>query len=94
MTSIQDFSVTDVLALAHSSKGLEFDAVILPFFSRDRLPDPDSVAAFEEEEATTREGRLVYVAVTRAKTYLVITYTGELTTLLPSNRALYEQLKR
>jgi superfamily I DNA/RNA helicase len=34
----------------HSSKGLEFDAVILPFLSRDRLPDSREVAAFDEEE--------------------------------------------
>jgi superfamily I DNA/RNA helicase len=78
----------------HSSKGLEFDAVILPFFSRDRLPDPDEIAAFGDEEARSRDGRLLYVAVTRAKTYLVLTCTGQPTTLLPRNPALYNLVKR
>jgi superfamily I DNA/RNA helicase len=67
----------------HSGKGLEFDVVILPFCSSDRLPDPEVVEAFGQAEAASRESRLLYVGVTRARTELLVTYTGTLTTLLP-----------
>lgn len=67
----------------HSAKGLEFDAVLLPFCGSDRCPDPDTISAFGYDEAASRESRLLYVGVTRAKSDLVVTYTGELTTLLP-----------
>ena len=68
----------------HSAKGLEFDVVFLPFCGADRTPAPDTVAAFGEEEAASRESRLLYVGVTRAKSELVLTYSGDLTPLLPS----------
>lgn len=67
----------------HSAKGLEFDVVFLPFCSADRRPDVESIDAFGAEEAASRESRLLYVGVTRAKAELVITYSGELTSLLP-----------
>jgi len=76
----------------HSAKGLEFDAVILPFSSNTRMPNRDVVEAFGESEAAARESKLLYVAVTRAKTDLIITYSGTLTTLLPSDPALYQQV--
>ena len=67
----------------HSAKGLEFDVVFLPFCGTDRCPDPDTVAAFGADEAASRESRLLYVGVTRARDELVITHTGAPTTLLP-----------
>lgn len=67
----------------HSSKGLEFDVVILPFCSATRWPDPDAVGAFGDDEAAARDSRLLYVGVTRARSELLVTYTGELTGLLP-----------
>ncbi|MBC6480417.1 MAG: AAA family ATPase [Hormoscilla sp. GM7CHS1pb] len=78
----------------HAAKGLEFDVVILPFCSGDRLPDPETVAAFGENEAMVREGRLLYVGVTRAKTRLIITYNGDVTSLLPPNWELYQRVKQ
>lgn len=77
----------------HSAKGLEFDVVLLPFLSADRLPDPDEIAAFGEDDAAMGDGRLLYVAVTRAKTRLVMTYTGEVTELLPDDSGLFEKLE-
>lgn len=68
----------------HSAKGLEFDVVYLPFCGEDRCPDKDTVAAFGYDEAASRESRLLYVGVTRARDELVISYTGALTPLLPS----------
>jgi superfamily I DNA/RNA helicase len=68
----------------HSAKGLEFDVVFMPFCGADRSPDPDIVAAFGYDEAASRESRLLYVGVTRARDELVITYTGHPTRLLPA----------
>ena len=46
----------------HSAKGLEFDVVILPFFSQERLPDPETVSTFGKAETLIQDGRLIYVA--------------------------------
>ena len=75
----------------HSAKGLEFDHVLMPFCGTERLPDREVVEAFGRDEALSREGRLVYVGVTRAKSGLVITHSGSLSPLFPSNPALYDE---
>jgi len=75
----------------HAAKGLEFDAVILPQLSAERLPHPPDVEAFGQEDAASRDSRLLYVGVTRAKSNLVLTYTGDLTTLLPVADGLYKR---
>lgn len=77
----------------HSAKGLEFDAVFLPFLSAERLPDAREVEAFGEGEAATKDGRLLYVAVTRAKTRLVMTHSGPVTPLLPADSSLYSSMR-
>jgi superfamily I DNA/RNA helicase len=75
----------------HSAKGLEFDVVFLPFCGADGCPASDTVAAFGQEEAASRESRLLYVGVTRARDELVITHTGTLTPLLPApDSGLYQ----
>jgi DNA helicase-2/ATP-dependent DNA helicase PcrA len=58
------------VATIHASKGLEFEAVILCGAGSGQMPHPKSldVEAYEEER------RLMYVAVTRAKNHLLITY--------------------
>lgn len=73
----------------HSAKGLEFDTVILPFCNNQLLPDPKEVTAFGETDAMAKAGRLLYVGVTRARSRLIITYSGELTRLLPTDESLY-----
>lgn len=73
----------------HSAKGLEFDTVILPFCNHQVLPDPKAVTAFGETDAMAQAGRLLYVGVTRARSRLIITYSGELTRLLPTDESLY-----
>ncbi|PSB05935.1 hypothetical protein C7B69_24735, partial [filamentous cyanobacterium Phorm 46] len=73
----------------HSAKGLEFDTVILPFCNNQLLPDPEAVTAFGETDAMAQAGRLLYVGVTRARSRLIITYSGELTRLLPTDESLY-----
>jgi superfamily I DNA/RNA helicase len=78
----------------HSGKGLEFGAVVLPFLGSDRVPLPEVVTVFGEDEASAREARLLYVALTRARTDLLLTYSGERTALLPNNPALYTEVDR
>lgn len=75
----------------HSAKGLEFDMVILPFLSQDNLPDQENIEAFGQDDALAYNGRLLYVAVTRAKTRLVLIYSGERTELLPTGSGLYKK---
>jgi len=77
----------------HSAKGLEFDMVILPFLDSENLPDEDHIASHGEEEALTHDGRLLYVAVTRAKTNLILLYSDEFTPLLPINGTLYHEVR-
>lgn len=77
----------------HSAKGLEFDAVVLPFLAGDTLPDPQEVAAHGLDEANAGEGKLLYVGVTRAKTQLVMTFSGEQSSLLPVDPSLYQKQK-
>lgn len=73
----------------HGSKGLEFDTVFLPFISDARLPDPTLVSAVGESEANARDGRLLYVGVTRARQSLILSCTGTLTDLMPTAKDLW-----
>ena len=75
----------------HSAKGLEFDTVFLPLLSDGRWPHSSDVDAIGEQDATTRDARLLYVGITRAKADLILTYTGEYTRLLPTAQELYKQ---
>jgi superfamily I DNA/RNA helicase len=77
----------------HSAKGLEFDAVLLPFCGAASLPYPETVTAHGMEDAMTRESRLLYVAVTRARSDLILTYSGLLTRILPTEAGLYKVVK-
>jgi len=70
----------------HSAKGLEFEAVVMPFLDEGTVPLPDVLATFAEDEACSREARLLYVALTRAKSTLVMSHHGTLTRLLPPNK--------
>ncbi len=59
------------LSTIHSAKGLEYKAVFIIGAVDGRFP---SVFSFNSEEELDEELRLMYVAVTRAKTHLYITY--------------------
>jgi DNA helicase-2/ATP-dependent DNA helicase PcrA len=58
------------VATIHASKGLEFDCVIVCGTGSGQMPHPRSV----EPEAFEEERRLMYVAVTRARKRLLLTY--------------------
>lgn len=76
----------------HSAKGLEFDVVLLPFCSENRLPHSEVVRSYGEDDANTRDGKLLYVGVTRAKAELTVTYTGTPSALLPDDPSLWQEL--
>ena len=78
----------------HSGKGLEFDAVIMPFLSDARFPNPMAIEADGLEEASAGDGRLLYVGVTRGRSELILTHTGDPTTLLPPEPSLYTKVTR
>nr|WP_175800767.1 3'-5' exonuclease [Burkholderia anthina] len=78
----------------HSAKGLEFDLVILPFLSDSEIPNLKDIEADEVDEVLAEDGRLLYVGITRAKTALVLTYTGNVTELLPADDSLYNRSSR
>lgn len=71
------------LMTIHASKGLEFDSVFLPCWEEGVLPYHGAIG-FEIEE----ERRLAYVALTRAKKNLYISYS---TTRLINNRVRYTE---
>ena len=71
----------------HSAKGLEFNSVFLPGWEEGIFPSPRSV---DEKNGLEEERRLAYVAITRAKVKLSISYArtryeyGEIKTMQPS----------
>ena len=60
-----------VLSTLHAAKGLEWDAVAVVGVQEGTLPL--SLAATDEQVA--EEGRLFYVGITRARTYLLLTWS-------------------
>ena len=63
------------LATAHSTKGLEFDHVIVMGMERGRFPSARAVASADEPtRAYEEERRLAYVAWTRARRSLTLVY--------------------
>ena len=62
---------TVILSTIHQAKGLEWDTVFLIGFNDYEFPHPK---ALEDKEALEEERRLFYVATTRAKYQLYITY--------------------
>ena len=58
-------------------------------------PEPQAIAADGMLEAAAEDGRLLYVAVTRARQNLALTAsTEELSELLPANDALWNETQR
>lgn len=75
----------------HAAKGLEFDAVVLPFLDSTRLPHRPDIKRFGRARAESLDLSLLYVGVTRAKSDLVLTHSGAVSKLLPADSSLYSQ---
>lgn len=69
----EDNNETEYLTIStiHSAKGLEWNTVYLLWALEGRFPSPKSVGSIEQLD---EERRLFYVATTRAKEHLFITY--------------------
>lgn len=59
----------------HKSKGLEWDYVYLPFINKGEFPRASQGAINENAINVQNERKLFYVAITRAKKELVLTYS-------------------
>ena len=71
-------------------KGMEFDSVIIPYCTDAHLILEKRLSALDSlEEADSEVARLLYVALTRAKKNLLITYSGALTRVFPENNNLF-----
>ena len=75
----------------HAAKGLEFDTVFLPFLSNQYWPHSPDVQNLGNREAIGRDSRLLYVGITRAKSALILTYSGRVTPLLPQEGNLFQK---
>jgi superfamily I DNA/RNA helicase len=78
----------------HSSKGVEFDAVILPGLDAKAFPEPEMVLARGQDYAEQTAGRLLYVGVTRAKSTLIMTHSSTATGLLPTSPTVIQLIHR
>ena len=74
-----------------AAKGLEFETVLMPNCDTGNWPNPDRINEVGINETSAEDARLLYVGVTRARTNLIITFTGEKTELLPSKGSLYNR---
>ena len=79
-------SKTIYLSTFHAAKGLEFEYVFIPFLSDDKFPRNDIIAnATSKKMAYANEIKLLYVAVTRSKYGLYMSYNGNLSPLFPKS---------
>lgn len=81
-------AATVATSTMHAFKGLEFARVVVVAANRDVLPLPVATTPANEDELqhsvdVMRECCLLYVACTRARDELVVTYSGNPSTLLP-----------
>jgi superfamily I DNA/RNA helicase len=75
----------------HAAKGYEFDTLFLVGLSAEAWPEPEAIRSDGEETATANDGRLLYVAVTRAKQELIMSFVGRPTELLPESHGLWQE---
>ncbi len=82
---------TVYLTTFHAAKGLEFDNVFIPFLTDNIFPDKETIESSESvEEAYADEIKLLYVAVTRSKYGLYMSYHEQLSMLFPVESKNYE----
>lgn len=69
------------VATMHRVKGMEFNCVYIPNTTNDSIPPKEDIVRIEDEEERNsllkQEANLLSVAMTRAKRYVWISYTGE-----------------
>ena len=81
------------LSTYHSVKGLEFENVFVPFLSEGVFPDPETIQnAADAHTAMADELKLLYVAATRSKYGLLMSYHNDLSCLFPSDSVNYDYM--
>jgi DNA helicase II / ATP-dependent DNA helicase PcrA len=79
-----DVIMEESIAKSGEAKGLEFKVVFIVGMSKDEYPFSKSQSGVEmSEDAVEREQRLLYVAMTRARDMLYISYCGEPSKFIP-----------
>jgi DNA helicase-2/ATP-dependent DNA helicase PcrA len=82
------------LMTMHNSKGLEYKVVFIVGCGEDLLPHKMTIKDFGEEVGEEEERRLFFVAMTRAKKHLFISYCSSRPKLkkfdIPPSRFLFE----
>jgi len=76
----------------HASKGLEFEAVFMPFMEDGVFPNQRTIDEAKTEKGLEEERRLCYVAITRAIRHLFITHSKNRFfggALVPANRSRF-----
>ncbi len=85
-----DFNTDVMITTLHSSKGLEFDYVIIPEFNEDRRLTLDN----KDEEYWNNQRKLWYVAFSRARNKLDVMYYQNKNVLLEEiDRRLYRKIE-
>ena len=84
-------SKTVYVSTYHAAKGLEFNNVYVPLLNEEHFPDRGTVEkATDEKIAYADEIKLLYVAATRSKFGLFMTYHGTLSPLFPVDVDSYD----
>ena len=79
------------LSTFHAAKGLEFENVFIPFLNEGAYPDSETInSSADQRSALASELKLLYVAVTRSKYGLFMSYHGQLSRLFPSTSSNYQ----
>jgi superfamily I DNA/RNA helicase len=95
-TSVWDGEPRVWIGTYHAAKGLEFDAVLLPHLDDNTIPDAGRIELLGDPADVCRDDvKLLYVASTRARAQLVLTYHGTRSRLLDDiDSAVYQGLRR
>ena len=82
-----------ILSTVHQAKGLEWDAVFIMHLSAGQFPNERAVS---EDRGLEEERRLFYVAITRAKKYLYLTYPllGSMSSYLQGPSMFLDEIDR
>ena len=74
----------------HSAKGFEFDEVFVVGLDDASWPDPIVVGQSDTIAATDQDAKLLYVAVTRARNSLTLSYAGTPTDLIADTDGFFQ----
>ncbi len=81
------------LSTFHAAKGLEFENVFVPFISEGIYPDPEILEnAADKKSVLANELKLLYVAATRSKYGLFMSFHEQLSRLFPIDSINYQEI--